>query len=528
MTKLIFSGSNNSVQEAAVPEGGATVGRNAALVDIPIMDPSVSSSHAAIRFENGSWWLHDNNSSNGTTVNGREVKSHELRSGDVILFGNVRAEFICDASEQNAGAYRQNGKITGGTPITLKKPIASGTKPDGAPGGKDGEEMKRRIAESISEGGDFSGAEEAGENILEKFKDKQSQTEWKAPELKIDRDAKPAKMSDDDVAFIGELNADFLKMKEQLSQVIIGQVPVMEEVLMAVFSRGHALLVGVPGLAKTLLISTISKVLDLNFKRVQFTPDLMPSDITGTDVLEEDKISGERKFRFVKGPVFTNMLLADEINRTPPKTQAALLEAMQEHHITVGSTTYSLPEPFFVLATQNPIEQEGTYPLPEAQMDRFMFNIIVHYPTSEEESRIISSVTSGQSVTLEKIMDGAKVIRIQDLVKRVPVAPHVVDYARNLARATRPKEPEAPDFVKELVGWGAGPRAGISLIQAAKARAILHGRLHATTGDVTAVALPVLRHRVITTFAAEAAGVTSDEVVSMLVKTLGPNEDLDI
>ena len=335
-------------------------------------------------------------------------------------------------------------------------------------------------------------------------------------------------VSDDDVALIKLLNEKYESAKEQISKVVIGQMPVIEEVLIAVFARGHALLMGVPGLAKTLLVSTLSKVLDLRFKRVQFTPDLMPSDITGTDVLEEDRASGERKFRFVEGPVFTNMLLADEINRTPPKTQAALLEAMQEHHITVGSHTYDLPEPFFVLATQNPIEQEGTYPLPEAQMDRFLFNIVVNYPTHDDEIAIIRNVTSGCPAQLDKILDGETVLKLQDVVKRVPVAPHVVEYACSLARATRPKEPEAPDFVKELVGWGAGPRAGISLVTAAKARAILHGRHHATTADVSAVALPVLRHRVITTFAAEAAGVTSDDIVGMLLKELKPDAGLDI
>ena len=335
-------------------------------------------------------------------------------------------------------------------------------------------------------------------------------------------------MADDDVALIAELNKNYLKIKGELAQVVIGQSQVVEEVLIAVFSRGHALLVGVPGLAKTLLISTLSHVLDLGFKRVQFTPDLMPSDITGTDVLEEDKATGQRQFRFVKGPIFTNMLLADEINRTPPKTQASLLEAMQEHHITVGSATYNLSEPFFVLATQNPIEQEGTYPLPEAQMDRFMFNIVVDYPNAEEEGQIIASVTGSKKTKLSKILDGEMVIKIQDLIRRVPVAPHVIDFARDLVRATRPKQPEAPDFVKEMVGWGAGPRAGISLIQAAKARAILYGRHNATTADVVAVAHPVLRHRVITTFAAEASGVKSDDVIDLLLKATRPREDLEI
>ena len=332
----------------------------------------------------------------------------------------------------------------------------------------------------------------------------------------------------DDAALIAELNAAFRDIKGQLGEVIVGQGKVVEEVLIAVFSRGHALLVGVPGLAKTLLVSTLSHVLDLSFKRIQFTPDLMPSDITGSDVLEEDRTTGKRVFRFVQGPVFANMVLADEVNRTPPKTQAALLEAMQEHHVTVGAQSFPLPEPFFVLATQNPIEQEGTYPLPEAQLDRFMFNITVDYPTAEEESAIIRQVTSARTAALKKVLDGPAILRLQDVVRRVPVADHVVEYARNLARASRPKQPEAPPFVREMVGWGAGPRAGINLIIAAKARAILHGRLHATTADVTAVALPVLRHRIITTFNAEAAGVTSDEIVQSLVQELRPRESLDI
>jgi MoxR-like ATPase len=295
-----------------------------------------------------------------------------------------------------------------------------------------------------------------------------------------------------------------------------------------VFSRGHALLVGVPGLAKTLLISTISHVLDLAFKRIQFTPDLMPSDITGTDVLEEDKVTGVRQFRFVKGPIFTNMLLADEINRTPPKTQAALLEAMQEHRVTAGDTSYRLPEPFFVLATQNPIEQEGTYPLPEAQLDRFLFNITVNYPTADEEHQIIKQVTGEHKPSLEVSLNAQQVLRLQQVVRRVPVADHVIKFACDIARATRPKEKEAPEFIKELVGWGAGPRAGISLITAAKARAVLLGRYHATTSDVIAVAFPVLRHRVITTFNAEAAGVTSDQIVKQLIDHLKPGEYLDV
>ena len=346
--------------------------------------------------------------------------------------------------------------------------------------------------------------------------------------MAMDGDGMNVQNVTDDAALIAELNKAYRDIKAQLGEVIVGQEKVVEEVLIAVFSRGHALLVGVPGLAKTLLVSTLSHVLDLSFKRIQFTPDLMPSDITGSDVLEEDHTTGKRVFRFVQGPIFANMVLADEINRTPPKTQAALLEAMQEHHVTVGSQSFPLPEPFFVLATQNPIEQEGTYPLPEAQLDRFMFNIVVDYPNADEESAIIRQVTSARRSVLKKVLDGPAILRLQDVVRRVPVADHVIEYARNLARASRPKQPEAPSFIKEMVGWGAGPRAGINLIVAAKARAILHGRLHATTADVTAVALPVLRHRIITTFNAEAAGVTSDEIVNSLINELKPRETLDI
>ncbi len=331
-----------------------------------------------------------------------------------------------------------------------------------------------------------------------------------------------------DKAVIEELREAYASMKEQLGLVIVGQDDVIEQLLISIFCRSHALLVGVPGLAKTLLVSTLSEVLDLSFKRIQFTPDLMPADITGTEVLEEDVGTGKRIFKFVKGPVFANMILADEINRTPPKTQAALLEAMQEHHVTIGEETYPLPEPFFVLATQNPIEQEGTYPLPEAQLDRFMFNIRVDYPTASEEEAIIKRVTGTYKANIQKQLTGETVLKLQEVVRRVPAADHVVAYAAQIARATRPKEEGSPEFVKEMVSWGAGPRAGIYLILAAKARAILQGRYHTTTADVRAVVHPVLRHRVLTTFNAEAAGVTSDDIVTMLVDQFKPSADLEV
>jgi MoxR-like ATPase len=332
--------------------------------------------------------------------------------------------------------------------------------------------------------------------------------------------------SEQDIERIKELGRAYEQMTEQLSRVIIGQSDVIEQVLISLFCRGHVLLVGVPGLAKTLLVSTIAKALHLSFKRIQFTPDLMPSDITGTDVLEEDRTTGKRVFRFVHGPLFSNMVLADEINRTPPKTQAALLEAMQEHKVTIGDQTYQLPEPFFVMATQNPIEQEGTYPLPEAQLDRFMFNVIVDYPSAQEESDIIKQVTGTYQADVQTVLSGDDIIRLQQIVRRVPAADHVVDYARDITRLSRPTDPDAPSFVKEMIAWGAGPRAGINLILAAKARAILHGRFHATTEDVRAASLPVLRHRVLTTFNAESAGVTSDDVVKMLIDQVKPEPSM--
>lgn len=456
---------NNQTKAYALPEQGVKIGRDPGQCQLALQDPDVSSLHAFMCCKNGAWMLQDLGSTNGTYVNGNKITTVGLKSGDRIKFGvSVSAKIEIEEP---------------------KKEIVAPPKPATPP------PPPQKTA------------------------------------IKVDN-TPPPEMSADDVELIKLLNDKFNLAKENLSQVVIGQMDVIELVLTAIFARGHVLLMGVPGLAKTLLIATLSQVLDLKFKRVQFTPDLMPSDITGTDVLEEDKESGGRKFRFVEGPVFTNMLLADEINRTPPKTQAALLEAMQEHHITVGTKTYNLPEPFFVMATQNPIEQEGTYPLPEAQMDRFLFNIIVKYPSAADEETIIRNVTSNRKVKLEKVLDGETVQKLQDVVKRVPVAPHVIQYAATLARMSRPKEPDVPDFVKELVGWGAGPRAGISLITAAKAWAILHGRHHCTMKDVEAIAMPVLRHRVITTFAAEAAGVTSDDLVNMLLKELKPTLDLEI
>ncbi len=308
----------------------------------------------------------------------------------------------------------------------------------------------------------------------------------------------------------------------EIKKVIVGQDHVIEELLIALLARGHCLLVGVPGLAKTLLISTLADVLELNFNRIQFTPDLMPSDITGTDILEEDPETGRRRFRFLQGPIFANIVLADEINRTPPKTQAALLQAMQEYRVTAGGQTYPLDLPFFVLATQNPIEQEGTYPLPEAQLDRFMFHIGVDYPSYQEEIDIVLNSTSAYAPELKQILKAEDILQLQDLVRRVPVTPSVAGFAVRLAQHSRPDHEDAPDFVKEWVNWGAGPRASQYLILGAKARAIVHGRFAASVEDVKALAPSVLRHRILTNFNAEAEGVTSLKIIEQLLETVRP------
>ncbi len=325
-----------------------------------------------------------------------------------------------------------------------------------------------------------------------------------------------------DVAAADRFAQAFQRLRDQVGRVIVGQEHVVEELAIAIAARGHAVLVGVPGLAKTLLVSTFARSLHLGFRRIQFTPDLMPSDITGSEVLHVDPRTGERTFRFSRGPIFTNVLLADEINRTPPKTQAALLEAMQERQVTSGGQTHPLPEPFFVLATQNPIEQEGTYPLPEAALDRFLFLIRVDYPTAEEEAEIIRRTTGAEEAEVEPVLGADDLLELQRLVRRVPAADSVVDYAVRLVRATRPG-PEAPEYVRQWVTWGAGPRASQNLVLAGKARALLSGRYHVAAEDVAAVAPSVLRHRVLTNFAAEAEGVRSDDVIARILEDAEPH-----
>lgn len=324
-------------------------------------------------------------------------------------------------------------------------------------------------------------------------------------------------LSSQDIDALSSLKSAHQSIRTELSKVIVGQQEVIDELLLAIFSQGHCLLEGVPGLAKTLMVSTLARSLQLDFNRIQFTPDLMPSDITGTEVIQEDKASGARGFKFLRGPIFANIILADEINRTPPKTQAALLEAMQEKQVTIGGQRHPLPAPFFVLATQNPIEQEGTYTLPEAQQDRFMFKVFVRYPGYEEEYKIGALTTAHFEPEVRPVLSAEEILRLQKLVRRVPVAPHAIHYALRLVRSTRVEEPGVPAFITESVSWGAGPRAVQYLLLGGKARAVLDGRTFVSTDDIRAVAHPVLRHRVITNFSAESSGITPDRVIDRLL-----------
>jgi len=501
MANIVFQTGEYKGQGLKLEETGISLGRSYNC-EVTITDDSVvSAEHASIRFEQGAWWLYDLRSTNGTFVNGQRAEAIQLSAHDKIKLGSTVFEF----HEHETDLFDNS---LWNTQLDLDDVEDKGPSMVGDP------TIKLHATDTASS----------------KIDDKKPDTIYTklVPPKQAGAPSSFLSSATDDIQIIKDLNATYVKMKEQLSKVIVGQEEVIDQVLMSIFCRSHSLLIGVPGVAKTLLVNSISHVLKLSYKRLQFTPDLMPSDITGTDVLEEDPETGRRRFRFVQGPIFANMVLADEINRTPPKTQAALLEAMQEHRVTVGGKTYHLPEPFFVLATQNPIEQEGTYPLPEAQLDRFMFNIVVDYPNLDEERLIIKQVTSNYQAELDATLTAQDVLKLQQLVKRIPVADHVINYACDLARGSRPNEDDSPDFIKEMVSWGAGPRAGINLVTAAKAHAILNGRQHTTTEDVTYVAAPVLRHRIMTTFNAEASGVTSDDVIKMLIEHYKPSSKIDI
>jgi MoxR-like ATPase len=329
--------------------------------------------------------------------------------------------------------------------------------------------------------------------------------------------------SPSDLQAVEQLRTAHQRLRQELGKIIVGQEAVLDQLLMAIFCRGHALLVGVPGLAKTLMVSTLAQALDLSFKRIQFTPDLMPTDITGTEVIQDDPVTKQRAFKFLRGPIFANILLADEINRTPPKTQAALLEAMQERKVSIGGVDHPMPDPFFVLATQNPIEQEGTYPLPEAQLDRFLFMIKVNYPSDAEEEQIMRLGSADLQPSLAKVLHGEDILRLQHLVRRVPAADHLFAYAKRITRMTRPGTPEAVEFVNKWLTWGAGPRASMNLILAAKASAVLRGQYHVSADDIAAVALPILRHRLIPNFTAQSEGVTADDIVKRILDSVPKN-----
>ena len=321
-----------------------------------------------------------------------------------------------------------------------------------------------------------------------------------------------------DVELVDQLSGKIKEVKTEIAKVIVGQEEIIDQLLISLLARGHCLLVGVPGLAKTLLIKTVAEVMDLQFSRIQFTPDLMPSDITGTEIIEEDQLTKKRDFKFISGPIFANIILADEINRTPPKTQAALLEAMQEHKVTAAGTTYQLPEPFFVLATQNPIEQEGTYPLPEAQLDRFMFNLWLDYPSFKDEIKIVETTTSQYKADLRKVLTAEEIINFQELVRKVPVAENVIEFAVKVSNMTRPSNGNSPQFIKDWITWGAGPRASQYMTLAAKTKAVIQGKYTPEIDDVKIAMLPVLRHRIITNFSAEAEGIKSLDVIERLSK----------
>ncbi len=342
-----------------------------------------------------------------------------------------------------------------------------------------------------------------------------------------EQNANPAGGQDfgsDDIKAAERLSEAYQSIRKEMAKAIVGQEAVVEELLTCIFARGHAILEGVPGLAKTLMVSSLSQCLDLDFNRIQFTPDLMPSDITGTEVIQENKTTGERELAFLKGPIFSNIILADEINRTPPKTQAALLEAMQERQVSIGGRRMPMPDPFFVLATQNPIEQEGTYPLPEAQQDRFMFKIFVDYPSWDEEFDIVRLTTATQNLDLTPVLNGEDILRMQGVIRKVPVADHVIQYAMQLVRATRVLEGGVPEIVREYISWGAGPRACQYLILGGKVRAVLHGRYHVSTEDIQAVAKPVLRHRIVTNFNADAEGYNTDKIINKLIEIIPASE----
>ena len=480
MAKIMFSDGPNAGKSKEPLNPNLVIGRRDDC-DMVIDDALASGHHARITQQDEQWTLSDLNSTNGTLLNNAPVHTSALNDGDVIQIGQLHLLFKLDGEAVPA--------VTAGPEPEDHAPTA-GPEPE-APAATAGPEPEDRAAAPAAS----------------------------APGVTPATDA--------DLALVEQMRTNMDTIRQEVGKVIIGQLDVLNQVLMCMIAGGHALLIGLPGMGKTLMVSTIAKVLDMNFKRIQFTPDLMPTDITGTEILETNKTTNDKEFRFMRGPIFCNLLLADEINRTPPKTQAALLEAMQEKRVTVGATTYTLDEPFFVLATQNPIEQEGTYPLPEAQMDHFMFNIWVDYPQEHEEEQIVSTTTVTHKAKPEKVLGKDQVIQLQQVVRKVPVSEHVIKYAIRLVRATRPKYEGSPDFIKEYVSIGAGPRAGQYLILAAKALAVLEGRIHVSCNDIIHASIPVLRHRMYTNFAADSEGLTAMDLIKKLIEAVEQPSESD-
>ena len=478
MAEIIFTAGAFAGRRFELPDSGLVIGKKND-ADLILQDPSVSGQHAKVTCLDGIWRIRDLQSTNGTSVNGREIEVVELKDGDQISMGDTVFVFKMQTAEESgaaAGAETSEAAMPAPAPVRVEPPAPMPSAPTPpAPRAP-------------------------------------------VPEPAAFEPPQAAMASKEDVQLVQQMRDRTDAIRREVGKVIVGQREVLDQVLMCMMASGHALLIGLPGMAKTLMVSTIAKVLDMKFKRVQFTPDLMPADIIGSDVLETDRDTGEKQFRFITGPLFCNLLLADEINRTPPKTQAALLEAMQEKHVTTGNTTYPLDKPFFVLATQNPIEQEGTYPLPEAQLDRFMFNIWVDYPESHEEEQIVGTTTSGTPVPPQKILSREQVIQLQEVVKKIPVSQHVIKYVIRLVRATRPSNEDSPEVTKKYISTGAGPRAGQYLVLAAKARAVLEGRIHVSCNDIRNAAIPVLRHRLITNFSADSEGLTSMSIIKQLLE----------
>ena len=472
MAKITITGGAKNGEIIDLQNADLVLGRHADC-DLILDDTRASSHHARLYRDKTEWMLTDLKSTNGTRVNQQPVSTVTLRDNDLIEIGDTQIRFQADGHAEQADTI-------GDTKIHFQ----TGAHAEQAPHDKAGVTP--------------------------------------APAVQS-----PVTTTTDDLALVEQMSKHMDVIRQETAKVIVGQREVLDQILMCMIAGGHALLVGMPGMAKTLMVSTIAKVLDMDFKRIQFTPDLMPTDITGTEVLETNRTTNEKDFRFMRGPIFCNLLLADEINRTPPKTQAALLEAMQEKRVTVGNTTYTLDAPFFVLATQNPIEQEGTYPLPEAQMDRFMFNIWVDYPLEHEEEVIVRTTTVTQTAQPQKVLNKQQVIQLQQVVRKIPVSEHVIKYAIRLVRATRPGNEQAPDFVKEYVHIGAGPRAGQFLILAAKAQAVLGGRIHVSCNDIKIAAIPVLKHRIYTNFAADSEGLTSMDLIKKLLAAIEEPAEAD-